>query len=179
MTELTEGDIVELHRIIEAFRAIEAKFPVTALTSPTEGHVHNRIIAEIDSGTPTHTAPEGTMYWDKAANILYANSDGGTTWTSVGGTGFAGNHTLDDAVHTDVAGMAEARGDLIVRTFLGSWDRLPLGASGTYLRSNGSDPRYLALQDADLPTHGNDRHDEANWVNYVPMGSDQLGTVLT
>lgn len=37
------------------------------------------------AGVPTHTAPEGTEYWDTTNNNLYVNSDGGTTWQAIGG----------------------------------------------------------------------------------------------
>ena len=179
MAELTEAEIIEVRRMLELFPTLEAKFPTTALTSPLEGHVHNRIILETGDGAPSHTAPEGTNYWDKTDNVEYVNNDGGTGWTTIGGSGTAGNHTLDDASHTDVNAMFENTGDLLRRIAGGRWDRLALGGSGTYLRSDGTDPGFASLQDADLPTHGNDRHDEANWVIYVPLGSDPFGVVLS
>lgn len=37
------------------------------------------------AGAPSHTAPEGTAYWDTTNNNLYVNSDGATTWQSIGG----------------------------------------------------------------------------------------------
>lgn len=35
------------------------------------------------SGTPSHQAQEGTLYWDTSANIMYVNTDGGTTWAAI------------------------------------------------------------------------------------------------
>ena len=40
------------------------------------------------SGTPSHTAPEGTRYWDTTNNINYYNHDGGTGWTAVSGSSY-------------------------------------------------------------------------------------------
>ena len=36
--------------------------------------------AQAGDGAPTHTAPEGTRYWDSTNNRNYYNTDGGTTW---------------------------------------------------------------------------------------------------
>lgn len=37
-----------------------------------------------DAGAPSHSAEEGTLYYDKTNDILYANTDGSTTWEVVG-----------------------------------------------------------------------------------------------
>lgn len=42
-------------------------------------------IVQTGAGTPTHTAAEGTIYWDTTNNKLYVNNDGATAWTEVGG----------------------------------------------------------------------------------------------
>ena len=68
------------------------------------------------------------------------------------------SHTLDGADHTDVAAMTEAQGDLLRRT-AAAWDKLALGPSGQYLRSDGTDPAWSAIQDADVPaTHAGSAH---------------------
>lgn len=41
-------------------------------------------IAYQGSGAPSATAPEGTFYWDTAANVLYINNDGTNNWTQIG-----------------------------------------------------------------------------------------------
>lgn len=35
-------------------------------------------------GTPAHSAPEGTLYWDSTNRKLYINYDSGTGWTLIG-----------------------------------------------------------------------------------------------
>lgn len=65
------------------------------------------------TGAPTHSAQEGTLLWNSADNVLYANNDGSTAWTAIFGAGAAHTHAsastggqLDwdniwtDAVHT-------------------------------------------------------------------------------
>ena len=38
---------------------------------------------ESRAGTPTHSATEATLCVDRTANILYVNTDGGTTWAAI------------------------------------------------------------------------------------------------
>jgi hypothetical protein len=64
---------------------------------------------------------------------------------SAGGTG---NITAASAFNALAPLTTE--GDLIYYTS-SSNARLPLGSSGTYLRSNGTDPTYATIQPADLP----------------------------
>ena len=42
------------------------------------------ILPQVGAGTPSHTAPEGTMYWDSTNNLFYVNNNGATAWTAVG-----------------------------------------------------------------------------------------------
>jgi hypothetical protein len=69
----------------------------------------------------------------------------GTLGISAGGTG----HTTAASSFNALAPLT-AEGDLIYYTS-SSNARLPLGSSGTYLRSNGTDPAYATIQPADLP----------------------------
>lgn len=59
---------------------------------------------------------------------------------------------------SDVATMTEATGDIIYRTGGGAWDRLGIGATGTYARSNGTLPTWSAILAGDLPAHAS-RHE--------------------
>jgi hypothetical protein len=62
-------------------------------------------------------------------------------------------HNLLSGYHGDTTAGSVARGDLI--TGQGStpaWTRLPLGASGRYLRSDGTDAAWASIQAADVPT---------------------------
>ena len=38
---------------------------------------------ETGAGAPTHSTTEGTLYCNRTSNILYMNTDGGTTWAAV------------------------------------------------------------------------------------------------
>jgi len=95
------------------------------------------------SGAPTHEAAEGVFYWDYTGDALYVNSDGGSTWQSIGG-GVAGAHVLLSATHTDTTAAAVARGSLIIG--LGAtptWTRRDHpGGVNYYLRSNAADPDW-------------------------------------
>jgi hypothetical protein len=44
---------------------------------------------QVGAGTPSHSAKEGTPYWDKTNNILYVNNNGSTGWTAVGSSALA------------------------------------------------------------------------------------------
>jgi hypothetical protein len=65
------------------------------------------------SGAPSHVASEGVFYWDYTNDVLYANTDGSTTWTTIGG-GVAGAHLMLSATHTDSTAAAVTRGAFIV-----------------------------------------------------------------
>jgi hypothetical protein len=56
-------------------------------TAATSVHVAK---VQVAAGTPSHTAAEGTPYWDSTANILYINNNGSTGWTLIGGLGVSG-----------------------------------------------------------------------------------------
>ena len=62
----------------------------------------------------------------------------------VGVIGPAGQHNILSTVHTDSAVASAARGALLVRNSTPKWARLSLGASGTVLRSDGTDAVWAA-----------------------------------
>lgn len=63
----------------------------------------------------------------------------------------ATNHPLLDGVqNNDTAAGTPTRGDVITVPASGLWTRLPKGSSGQYLRSNGTDILYSAIQAADI-----------------------------
>lgn len=68
--------------------------------------------------------------------------------TPVGG---GGAHNLLSSTHSDTAAASPVRGDLIVANAGPTWARVPVGAVGTYWRSDGTDPGYAALSIADDP----------------------------
>lgn len=56
--------------------AITGNFDVTGITG--------RVKVQTGAGAPSHSAAEGTLYWDTTNDALYANNDGATAWTEVG-----------------------------------------------------------------------------------------------
>lgn len=76
---------------------------------------------------------------------------------SAGGGGGGGAvmtaHTVLSAKHTDSVAAAVVQGDIL--TVQGAapplWSRLAVGAAQAYLRSDGTDPAWSALLDADMP----------------------------
>jgi len=81
------------------------------------------------SGAPTHTAPEGTPYWDTLNNKLYVNNDGATGWTAISGGG-------GGDVATDV--IWDADGDLAVGSGADTAIRLARGSAGSVLQPSGT-----------------------------------------
>ncbi len=61
-------------------------------------------------------------------------------------------HTLLGPLHSDTVTSTAARGGVPVVNSAGKYAQLPLGPSGQYPRSNGTDLVYSAIQNADLPS---------------------------
>jgi hypothetical protein len=73
------------------------------------------------------------QYQHGATEFVYASAPG------------SANALLDGSVHTDTAAGTVVRGDLIVGNSTPKWGRLALGASGTILKSNGTDAAWAAV----------------------------------
>lgn len=72
--------------------------------------------------------------------------------TSLSFSKFTGvDHNLLSNTHSDSVTAAVARGSIIVGNSTPKWSALALGASGTYLRSDGTDLVYAAIVAGDLP----------------------------
>lgn len=54
----------------------------------------------------------------------------------------ASSHSLLSATHTDTTAASVNRGDLITGSAAPAWSRLAIGAAGTFLGSNGTDPSW-------------------------------------
>lgn len=63
----------------------------------------------------------------------------------------AGAHALLSPTHTDTITATVIRGDLIVGNSSPKWQRKAVGSSGTFLRSDGLDPLWVAIADGDIP----------------------------
>jgi len=68
------------------------------------------------------------------------------------GVGSATSHDLLSTTHSDTESAPVAQGDLIVGGATPTWERLALGASGTFLKSDGSNPNWATLQASDIDT---------------------------
>jgi len=90
------------------------------------------------------------IYGDSASGKLACrDSYGDDCMPSAGG-----NHNLLSSTHADAATGAVARGDLVAgQGASAQWQRLALGSSGQYLRSDGTDALWNAIQGADLPAN--------------------------
>ena len=62
-----------------------------------------------------------------------------------GGDAGAAPHNILSATHTDTLTAAVVRGHIIVGNATPKWSALPIGAAGTVLRSNGTDPAWTTL----------------------------------
>lgn len=60
-------------------------------------------------------------------------------------------HNLLSVEHPDTVPATPIRGDLIVGNATPLWARFPVGASGRFLRSDGTDPAWTVIAKADLP----------------------------
>ena len=116
-----------------------------SLKRKAEQKTENLAYQHAGSGAPAHTASEGVFYWDYTNDNLYVNSDGSTTWQSIGGA-VAGAHVLLSATHTDTTAASVTRGALVVG--LGAsptWTRRDHpGGINYYLRSNAADPDWTS-----------------------------------
>ena len=72
--------------------------------------------------------------------------------SGVGG-GVGGNHNFLSATHPDTDPDSPVRGDIVVGIAGPEWQRYAIGAAGRFLRSDGNDPSWQALQAGDLPAH--------------------------
>ena len=125
-------------------RLTNERFPGLADTRDIvlQGHVHPRI-TQLGKGTPTHTAKEGTGYWDETNNTFYINSDGSTGWTQLGAAGAGAPNNANYLVGTAHAGLTA---EIVVGTTPGgelgnTWASPTVDAthSGSAHHSNASD----------------------------------------
>jgi hypothetical protein len=126
----------------------------TAAAQPSSGPWARVILSAgpvITSGTGSPEgvviAPTGSLYLQSDGTLgltLWSKvGSGATGWGTVsGGGGGGGPHTLLSTTHIDTTTASAIRGATIVGTSTPTWGRLTLGATGTFLRSNGSDLLY-------------------------------------
>jgi len=76
------------------------------------------------------------------------------------------NHNLLSAVHPDTVVGSPVRGDLIVGNATPKWEKIALGTTGKFLRSDGSDALWVLLVAGDLPSHSH------AWGDVSKVGSN-------
>ena len=107
------------------------------------------------------------------------------TWNLVGDGGAGGSsHNLLSATHLDSTAGTVLRGDLVVgQTATPKWQRLALGTSGQYVRSDGTDALWAAILDGDLPSsiaRDSELHSAAHVLaNTSGLGADHTTSGLT
>ncbi len=85
-----------------AIQTIGSAWTMDASGSLSANGILGEIIPQTGAITPVHSASEGTLYWDTAADLFYINNNGATGWTNVGAGG--GANTLDQAYDQGGAG---------------------------------------------------------------------------
>ena len=110
--------------------------------------VTGEIVVQNGAGVPSHSATEGTPYWDTTNDDLYVNNDGSTAWTKFAGGAIAAHAMLDGSVHTDSVADAVTRGSIIYGNATPKWDELVIGAANTVLQSDGTDAAWGSIATA-------------------------------
>ena len=86
---------------------------------------------------------------------------------TIAATGGVGAHNLLGSEHSDTTTDSPTRGSIVRANSTPAWDELTIGASGRYLRSDGTDVAWAEVQGGDLPDHAS-RHEVggADLVNH-------------
>lgn len=117
-----------------AYAAIERILTGTRLVLKEEGesnYVSLRPVAGLASTPDYRLGVDGT-----SGQVLQTNGSGTLSWIAA----------LTDPLTT--------RGDIMHRDTSNVTNPLPIGAAGTYLKSDGTDPAWTAIPDADASTKG-------------------------
>ncbi len=114
-----------------------------SVTAPVKTGIAPPVTCQIGDLFYDADAPAGqNLYGCTATNVWSLLGDGGGSGTS---------HNLLSSTHTDTSVGTVTRGDLVVGNATPAWSRLAVGAAGTFLRSNGTDPAWQAIAPGDVP----------------------------
>lgn len=83
-----------------------------------------------------------------ASSFLKNDGAGNLSWDTA-----PGSHNLLSATHPDTLTATVLRGALIAGNATPKWALLAIGASGRFLRSDGTDPSWQLLAVGDIPAH--------------------------
>lgn len=111
--------------------------------------VRARVLPVYEGLPPTRGLRVGQMAWLKGIKELIVWS--GTGWVLIGGLGGGPQHNLLSVIHPDTLAASPTRGALVVGNSTPAWALISLGATGRYLRSNGTDALWAMIQDGDIP----------------------------
>lgn len=134
---------------------------------PTSGTFVQTIGSAALEGYPTTAAtPGGTntrpLYVSAALGVWVAKGTDGNEVNLESQAAAGGTHNILSATHADSTANAVSVGDFMVGTANGTnavtWNRLPVGASGFTIRSNGTVPLWAQLAHADLSGVSADQH---------------------
>jgi hypothetical protein len=84
----------------------------------------------------------GRVRFDDAATDTFKicmDNGAGLAWVNIVGTT---NHDILSATHGDTTTATAVRGDLMIANATPAWDRVAVGANGSFLKSNGTDPAW-------------------------------------
>ena len=119
------------------------------LTTDTEQHFEccvDGIWIEIAQGVP---GPSGSIGPQGSTGPQGSSGSQGPP----GPSGSVEEHSLLSETHPDTAPGVVTRGDLVLGNITPEWDKLAIGGSGSFLKSDGVDPAWANLGIEDLPTH--------------------------
>ena len=143
---------------------------LTSVPSTFPSTPHNLLDGSVDQDTAAHAAVRGGLivgnatpnwaYVALGASATYLRSNGTDAgWSSLLWADLTGvpatfastpHALLDGSVDNDTAAHAPVRGGLIIGNATPAWAYVALGASGQYLRSNGTDAGWTTITTADL-----------------------------
>lgn len=133
----------------------------------------------IDADLTALAALSGTGIVARTAADTYAlrtivSTSGGLVVTN--GDGVSGNPSLAlDADLQEIADVANVRGDLLITNSGPTWVRLGIGSSGTYLRSDGTDPSWSSVTNLGTITSYNGITTASVGMPYIVAAVDSTG----
>ena len=140
-------------------------------------------IANGGTGLSSYTAGDMVYYTSGTALSRLAVGNNGDALTLVAGVPtwgpVAGSaHPLLSTAHSDTATGTVARGDLITgQTGTPTWDRLPLGSNGFFLKSDGTDIAWAQPTSSDVGLGSVENTALSTWIGSTNITT--LGTITT
>lgn len=165
LTVNSSADITVGDHLLAYTTSTSGVWLVTAKPSATTVTVQDSLTeanGDVAFGAPSATGPRNVFaYATPAANGLTLIPDASLAYASAAlrrnanqtGTGGGSTHNVLSATHSDTTAGTVVRGDVMTgQGATPKWVRLPIGASGRFMRSDGTDAAWTAIQTGDLPT---------------------------